>query len=506
LFGFTLPWLLSNEFEMTDTQTLLAAYAKDHSEPAFRELVDRYIDLVYSTAFRLVGDEAHLAEDITQSVFIALARTAHKLPHDVMLGGWLHQHTRFTASSMMRRERRRQRREQQAVEMNSVEDRLKDFEQVRPLLDEAIGSLASDEQAAIILRFFEQRDFRSIGQSIGSSEDAARMRVNRALDKLHALLRHRGVTLSTAALGTALTCQTLTAAPGGLAASVAATALAGTSAASSTTFTFLKLLSMTKAKLTVISAIVIAGAAIPIILQQQANARLRSQIETLQQQRAGLEQSRQENERLTKLKTDASELDRLRTEHNELVRLRGQVAALRQQPSATTGSATKASSPKTQIAAESPTIPLIPAADWNDVGTAKPNDAVQTLFWATLNKNTNAFLKTLIWDPATKTKLESLFAAAPEAVREKFGSVDGLIWEVAMGGHDTRMAAFGVVSVNVQGDNATLVEEHQFEDGKIRQNPITLRHQDDGWRVVLDEKRLQKFVMYLESVASRSGK
>ena len=215
---------------------------------------------------------------------------------------------------------------------------------------------------------------------------------------------------------------------------------------------------------------------------------------------------RQENERLTKLKTDASESDRMRTEHNELVRLRGQVAALRQQQSATAGSATKASSPKTQIAAESPTIPLIPAAEWNDVGTANPSNAVQTLFWATVNKNTNAFLKTLIWDPATKTKLESLFATAPEAIRQRFGSVDGMIWEIAMGGHDTRMAAFGVVSVNVQGDDATLVEEHQFEDGKVRQNPITLHREVDGWRIVLDEKRLQKFVMYLESVTSRNGK
>jgi hypothetical protein len=263
---------------------------------------------------------------------------------------------------------------------------------------------------------------------------------------------------------------------------------------------------MTKAKLTVISALVIAGATIPIMLQQQANARLRSQIETLQQQRAELEQLRQENERLTKLKTDAGELDRMRTEHTELVRLRAQLAALRQQQPVTAGSATKAGSPKAQIAAESPTIPLIPAAEWHDVGTANPSNAVQTLFWATVNKNTNAFLKTLIWDSAAKTKLESLFAAAPEPIRQKFGSVDGLIWEVAMGGHDTRMAAFGVVSVNVQGDDATLVEEHQFEDGKIRQNPVTLHRQDDGWRIVLDEKRLQKFVMYLESVASRNGK
>src|ERR1035441_4026076 len=107
---------------MTDSQTLLAQHARTGSEPAFRELVSRYIDLVYSTAFRLVGADVQSAQDVAQTAFVALATKAGSLPEDVMLGGWLHQHTRFVAGDLMRTERRRRLRERQAAEMNAIED------------------------------------------------------------------------------------------------------------------------------------------------------------------------------------------------------------------------------------------------------------------------------------------------------------------------------------------------------------------------------------------------
>ncbi|HEU0040124.1 MAG TPA: sigma factor, partial [Verrucomicrobiae bacterium] len=107
---------------MTDGQQLLAQYAESGSETAFRELVTRYVDLVYSAAVRLVNGDTHLAEDVTQTVFADLARLAHALSREVMLGGWLHRHTCFVASKTMRGERRRQARERQAAEMNANED------------------------------------------------------------------------------------------------------------------------------------------------------------------------------------------------------------------------------------------------------------------------------------------------------------------------------------------------------------------------------------------------
>src|ERR1035441_7307887 len=108
---------------MTDSQTLLSLYARTGSESAFRELVSRYIDLVYSAAFRLVGGDAQAAQDVAQTVFLALAAKARTLPKDVMLGGWLHQHTRFVAGGLMRTERRREVRERQAAGKNATEGR-----------------------------------------------------------------------------------------------------------------------------------------------------------------------------------------------------------------------------------------------------------------------------------------------------------------------------------------------------------------------------------------------
>ena len=135
---------------MMDSQTLLSLYARTGSESAFRELVSRYIDLVYSTAFRLVGGDVQSAQDVAQTVFVALADKAGTLPKDVMLGGWLHQHTRFAAGKLMRTERRRQSRERQAAEINAIEDHSEsNLAQVAPVLDGAISELDAEDRRVL---------------------------------------------------------------------------------------------------------------------------------------------------------------------------------------------------------------------------------------------------------------------------------------------------------------------------------------------------------------------
>jgi RNA polymerase sigma factor (sigma-70 family) len=273
---------------MTDSRTLLAEYTASRSETAFRELVERYINLVYSTARRLVAGDAHLAQDVTQIVFTDLARKAPGFSSQVMLGGWLHQRTFHVATTLIRAERRRQRRERRASEMNPFENPPRDaFVQIAPALDEAILQLKSADRQAILLRFFEQKDFHSVGEALGSNEDAARMRVNRALEKLHALLKHRGFTLSAAALGATLGAHSVTAAPLGLAASISGAALAS-AAATGTTFTLLKLMAMTKVQIGV-TAIILTGAAITLVVQRYDQGALRGQTATLQQQIAQLQ-------------------------------------------------------------------------------------------------------------------------------------------------------------------------------------------------------------------------
>jgi len=284
LFGFGPRRVFNDDLKMTDSRQLLADYARNGSEEAFRELVTRYLSLVYSTAIRWVGGDAHLAEDIAQTVFVNLARKARTLPGDVMLGGWLHRDTCFVAAKIMRTERRRQSRERQAVEVNAFQDHTgSELTQLAPILDEVINRLGAEDRTAILLRFFEQRDFRSVGEALGSNEDAARMRVHRALEKLQAALKHRGVTLSAAALGTVLAAGAVTAAPAGLAASISSAALAGTAMGTGTTLTLLKFMTMTNFKLG-IGALVVAGAATALVFQQHAQIKLREENQSLRQQ------------------------------------------------------------------------------------------------------------------------------------------------------------------------------------------------------------------------------
>ena len=100
---------------MTESHQLLAEYALRGTESAFRELVTRYIDLVYCTALRKVGGDSHLAQDVAQTVFLHLVKKARRLPSNTMLGGWLHQATCNVAATITRTERRRPARERQAV-------------------------------------------------------------------------------------------------------------------------------------------------------------------------------------------------------------------------------------------------------------------------------------------------------------------------------------------------------------------------------------------------------
>lgn len=306
---------------MTDSEKLLAEYVEGGSEAAFREIVARYVNLVHSTALRLVDGDIQLAEDVTQTVFIRLSRNARKLSRKSMLGGWLHRDTCYVASKTMRSERRRRTREREAALMNS--NHPSDGVENLSLLDQAINLLGNEDRTAILLRFFEQRDFRSVGLAMGTSEDAARMRVTRALNKLQSMLKRRGATFSAAALATTLAAQAVSAAPAGLAASVAGIALASSTATAGASATLLKLMTITKLK----AGIAIAAAVTaPLAFQQQVKVKLRDENLALRQQLGQFAQLTAENQRLSKLLAQASAAD---DRMSELLRLRGEVAMLR---------------------------------------------------------------------------------------------------------------------------------------------------------------------------------
>jgi RNA polymerase sigma factor (sigma-70 family) len=316
---------------MTESGQLLRKYAEQRDEQAFGQLVQRHVDLVYSTAWRQVGGDVHMAQDVTQAVFADLARKAMALPVDVVLGGWLYRHTCFTAAKALRTERRRQHREREAVAMNSLNDRGDDtWQQIAPALDEAMNRLNDRDRDAIVLRFFERQPLREVGAALGASEDAARMRVDRALEKLRAFLTRRGLTLSGAALATALAGHAVTAAPAGLAAGATSAALAAAAAGTGFTITFLKLMTMSKLKLGIIGAAVVAGLVTPLVIQYQSLNKLREENRILREQSQEFAQFQAEKERLSNqvAQTRLSN-DQLR----ELMRLRGEVGQLRTQVS-----------------------------------------------------------------------------------------------------------------------------------------------------------------------------
>ncbi|MFM2295324.1 MAG: hypothetical protein RLZZ350_1737, partial [Verrucomicrobiota bacterium] len=254
-----------------DDHQLLTQFAHWQSEPAFAALIARYVNLVHSVAWRQTGD-AYAAEEITQAVFIILARKAGSLGGQISLSGWLHQTARLTAANYRRAEIRRAHREQEAFMQSQLDEVHPDpdaaWRQVAPLLDDALGRLGDRDRHALVLRFFEGKALAEVGVALGASEDAAKMRVNRALEKLRKIFTKRGVTLSATAIASVVVTNSVQAAPIGLAKTISVVALTKGAAASGSTLTLvkgaLKLMAWTKIKMAVVvgaSVLLVAGTA-----------------------------------------------------------------------------------------------------------------------------------------------------------------------------------------------------------------------------------------------------
>ncbi len=217
---------------MNDDAELLRRYTEENSEAAFAELVRRHLGLVYHAALRQCGGDIHRAQDVSQMVFVDLARKAATLTRRPVLAGWLYTSTRYAAVQTMRAVRRRQAREQEVHIMNELlSDSAPsiDWERLRPVIDDTLFALNEPDREAVLLRFFGGHTFAEVGAELGVTEDAARVRVSRAVEKMQALLARRGVTSTSTALGLALANHAGAAAPAGLSSVVAGAALAAAS-------------------------------------------------------------------------------------------------------------------------------------------------------------------------------------------------------------------------------------------------------------------------------------
>jgi RNA polymerase sigma factor (sigma-70 family) len=245
------------EADMDDLE-LLHQYAFAGSEDAFAALVSRHVDMVYSVALRRVGNP-EAAQEIAQAVFIILARKSRKLSSGTILPAWLHQTTRLTAAHWVRTEMRRAHREQEAYMQSLTNAPRPDvWEQVAPLLDDAIAGLGEKDRNAIVIRFFQGGNLAQVGASLGTSEDAAHKRVNRAVEKLRNYFVKRGIAVSAGALVTAISANSVHAAPGGLASIIAATAAVKGAITAAPTLTLikgtLKIMAWTKLKAGLVGA------------------------------------------------------------------------------------------------------------------------------------------------------------------------------------------------------------------------------------------------------------
>lgn len=281
----------------TDAE-LLRSYAEHGSDAAFTELVKRHVDLVYGAAMRQAWGDVTLAEDLTQSVFTAMARQAATLSKHPVLSGWLYKYVRYLAANHHRADQRRKNREQASIKMNttySSDEADSLWEEVKPVLDDAMDGLDDKDRNAVVLRFYENQSLRAIGTALGLSENAARMRVGRALTKLRNLLAQRGVSSSASGLAKALGVGAAFCAPSGMAATVATNALAATAGASTTTTTLTTIMSMTKVKAGLAAVVVTAGLGVTVLQESRVrelskeNAELQTKVNEVPPLRAEIE-------------------------------------------------------------------------------------------------------------------------------------------------------------------------------------------------------------------------
>jgi RNA polymerase sigma factor (sigma-70 family) len=461
---------------MTDDAELLRRYAEESSEEAFAELVRRHLGLVYHAALRQCGGDAHRAEDVAQSVFASLARKARRLARHPALAGWLHTSTRHAAAQAVRGEVRRQDRERELADLAMTESLTPaaDWERLKPVIDDALHSLGERDREAILLRYFEQWSYRAIADRAATTEDGARMRVERALERLRTTLSGRGITSTAAALGAALEAHAAAAVPPALAAGVTSAALAKAAAlgigAGATLF-----MSITKLQVTAVAGLLAAGS-IGLVWQHERNVQLAAELAQARQASAEADHLRAENTRLTQqgmAKTSAG----------------GANAAV----------PTSASTP---TAAAPGSVPL--AAGLTDVaalgnaGRATPRAAWMTQLWAARTGDIALEASTLLLSPDEKAKLQDLIASLPADVRNQYSTPEEIL-AYALAGSPHPVGGMQILGETDNGpDDAILQTEWQHtDDNVVHHSNVELHQESDGWKMVVPPVIVNRAAAYL---------
>lgn len=486
---------------MTDDAELLRRYAATRDEEAFAELVRRHLSLVYHAALRFCGGDRHRAEDVAQAVFTDLAQKAEKLTRHSVLAGWLYTSTRYAAVRAIRTEVRRQTREQEAHAMNeALAGGEAEWESIRPVLDEALLAINERDREAVLLRFFEGRTFAEIGGLLAVSEDAARVRVDRALDKMRGALARRRVNSSAAALGLVLTSQAGAVVPAGLAATITGAALASTG--SGTAVAAISIMSIKTIKVSLVAALVLGGAG-GLAWQQRETTRLRAENDGLRRVAVEQERVRAENGRMVQAR-DA-----------EAMSLRAEIAGLKNQVRQAAGKTTVSAAGSGGGAGATPVIALArglkPAESFTNAGRQTAAAALETMQWATNGGNVAVMAEGISLPPETRKKAEALFARLPEDKRVQYGTADEFIATLMAG--TTQVAGMQVMNekpgaVAMGFDPAlasdpsyrTLHMQTQYVDGRVREGDVVFQQTSTGWHTVVPAWLVDKAAEMLKPI------
>lgn len=444
---------------MIDDAALLRQYAATGAEEAFAELVRRNLDLVYATALRIVGDTAR-AEDVAQSVFVALARKAGSLCDHPALVSWLYTSARYAALKSRRTEQRRQAREQEALTMQELNgsETPPEWEQLRPLLDEVLHELSEADREAVLLRYFRGAAFAELAAVLRVNEGAARMRVERALDRMHRLLAKRGISSTASALGVALAAQPALAAPSALAASITGTALAGSAAGSGA---FATLFAMSKLKLALAGAVVVGGFATAFV-EGRTYLSLRTQ-----PQSSAREDPAPIEEQNRQLLGAVAQLAEQNPDVAELNRLRARLDTLRARPPGVTDAAFHAP---------------------RNLGRDTPAAAIETFAWAIDQGDLDLAASFISFSDDSPANRNAFLAHFSESIRARYRTVERIYVAALYGAIHGKaaipdpMARLQIASIKERGFDQVRAELW-FQAGSGREVPgnVSYQRRADGW-------------------------
>jgi RNA polymerase sigma factor (sigma-70 family) len=453
----------------TDAE-LLHRYAGQNDGRAFAELVQRHLGLVYATAQRGTGGRAHLAEEIAQKVFTDLARKSTSLCHHPALTAWLYRSARHAAQAVARAELRRQKLNETFATMPdnaAPPDSSLDWERLRPVLDEVMEELKERDRELMLLRFFEGLSFVEVGARLNLSENAARMRTERALDKLRLQLGRRGVTSTSAALGILMANQVFAAAPAGLAATVTTTTLAAVPATSG----ILSFLLMSKITIPALSIALAAG--------------------------------------LTMLTWSAVASD---VSPEELAALRAENARLTQATAAGAPAASVAAVADAYAAQANTIVQAVGKrlGEKNAAGTGKfrnhgqatPQDAARSWAWAADSGDVAALTKLFAYDQKGLETIQAIHATMPESIRAQYRSPEELIAFLYI----AQTLLNPVPGEEVWEKKITDAAINQISPGRVEFHPPGQKSEGpifvqtpDGWKLELPTRLLAPLVAHVLS-------